>query len=153
MTTAAPSATAAVAPNKVGSGIELKNPAVQPASRFPSQFDKKNTPIMRLTILVGASLVTALKPTGLRQSSPISSIVYAATGHSGLTLTPAPLCAKSPAGTSRRNASPAQSKPIPNFVGLDGSRGPRRTHSQAITGASAITIIGCTDWSQEDGIT
>src|SRR2546422_1240413 len=61
MTTAAPSDTAAVTPNSCASGIELKNPAVQPASRFPSQFDKKNTPIMRLTILVGASLVTALK--------------------------------------------------------------------------------------------
>src|SRR3989441_12170462 len=94
MTTAAPSDTAAVTPTSCASGIELKNPAVQPASRFPSQFDKKNTPIMRLTILVGASLVTALKPTGLRQSSPISSIVYVATSHSGLTLTPAPLCAK-----------------------------------------------------------
>src|SRR2546422_3517709 len=73
MTTAAPSDTAAVTPNSCASGIELKNPAVQPASRFPSQFDKKNTPIMRLTILVGASLVTALKPTGLRRSEEHTS--------------------------------------------------------------------------------
>src|SRR5216110_1064750 len=92
MTTAAPSDTAAVTPNSCASGIEPKKPAVQPASRFPSQFDRKKTPIMRLTMRVGASFVTALKPTGLRHSSPISSIVYAATSHSGLTLIPAQPC-------------------------------------------------------------
>src|SRR5437763_16814658 len=69
MTTAAPSDTAAVTPNSCASGIEPKKPAVQPASRFPSQFDRKKTPIMRLTMRVGASFVTALKPTGLRHSS------------------------------------------------------------------------------------
>src|SRR5256886_13997382 len=52
MTTAAPSDTAAVTPTSCASGIELKNPAVQPASRFPSQFDKKNTPITRIGSLM-----------------------------------------------------------------------------------------------------
>ena len=47
---------------------------------------------------------------------------------------------------------PAQSRPTANFAGLDGSRGPSRTQSQASTGASAITMIGCTDWSQDEGI-
>src|SRR5437867_485189 len=40
MTAAAPSVTAAVTPNKVGSGVVLMNPADQPASLFP---DRKST--------------------------------------------------------------------------------------------------------------
>ncbi|PYP44817.1 MAG: hypothetical protein DMD42_07095 [Gemmatimonadetes bacterium] len=40
MTTAAPSVTAAVTPNRVGSGVVLMNPADQPASLLPSAFER-----------------------------------------------------------------------------------------------------------------
>ena len=44
-----------------------------------------------------------------------------------------------------------KSRPIANFAGLDGSRGPSRIQSQAKTGASRITKIGCTDWNHDEG--
>src|SRR5205823_5578032 len=49
MTAAAPSVTAAVTPNSVGSGVVLMNPADQPASLLPSALERKNTPIMSPT--------------------------------------------------------------------------------------------------------
>src|SRR5205807_7654529 len=108
MTAAALSVTAAVAPNKVGSGVVLMNPADQPASLFPSALERKNTPIMSpttclgasllttdrqvvglmmgVTTCLGASLLTTDRPTELRHSSPSSSMKYTATSHSGLIL-------------------------------------------------------------------
>src|SRR5205823_3894021 len=73
-TTAAPSVTAAVTPNRVGSGVVLINPADQPASLLPRAFERKNTPIISPTTCFGASLVTTDSPTGLRHSSPSSSM-------------------------------------------------------------------------------
>src|SRR5947208_15578391 len=96
MTAAAPSVTAAVTPNKIGSGVVLMNPADHPASLLPRAFDRKNTPIIKPTILVGASFVTTDSPTGYRQTSPSSSMKYAPTSHKGLTLRPP--CARPPAG-------------------------------------------------------
>src|SRR5215471_5998970 len=151
MITAATKHTTATAPNSRDSGIELKNPAVHPASLLPSELDKKNTPIMRLTMRFGASLVTADRPTGLRHSSPHSSMKYAATSHSGLTLIPAALCAMAPAGTSSRNAIPANSSASTNFDGTDGWRGPSFTQIHANTGDNRITNSACTDTYHEDG--
>src|SRR5260370_2857198 len=65
------SVTAATSPNSVGRGSVLKNPAAQPASLFPTAFDKNHSPIVRPTIRAGASFVTTLSPTGLSASSPI----------------------------------------------------------------------------------
>src|SRR5207244_9591093 len=45
MTAAAPSVTAAVTPNSVGSGVVLMNPADQPASLLPRALERKNTPM------------------------------------------------------------------------------------------------------------
>ena len=42
-------------------------------------------------------------------------------------------------------------RPNANLAGTDGSRGPSRIQSQAKTGASRITKIGCTDWNHDDG--
>src|SRR5438094_10008993 len=88
MTAAAPSVTAAVTPNKVGSGVVLMNPADQPASLFPSALERKNTPIMSPTTCLGASLVTTDRPTELRHSSNNYELKITATSHRGLILTP-----------------------------------------------------------------
>ena len=61
-------------PNSVFSGIELKNPAAQPASLLPKAFERNHTPIISPTMRSGASLVTALRPTGLMHSSPSSEM-------------------------------------------------------------------------------
>src|SRR5690242_6828823 len=132
------SITAATDPKSIGNGIVLKNPAVQPASLFPTAPERNHTPIINPRIRAGASLVTTLSPTGLRLNSPTSSIKYAHTSHHGLTRIPGPACALAPAGTRSRNAKPANRRPIANLVGLDGSLLPSRIQSQAITGASRM---------------
>src|SRR5204862_8300540 len=47
----------------------LNSPAIRPATKFPSDNDRNQMPIICPTSRRGASLVTELKPTGLRQSS------------------------------------------------------------------------------------
>src|SRR5678816_552312 len=116
------SMTAATYPKSVANGIVLKNPAVQPASLFPTAVDRNHTPIINPRIRAGASLVTTLNPTGLRLSSPSSSMKYATTSHHGLTRMPEPRWADAPAGTRSKNAKPAKRRPIANFAGLEGSR-------------------------------
>ena len=64
------SATTVTMAKSVLSGIVLKKPAAQPASLLPTEFERNQTPIIRPTMRTGASLVTALRPTGLRHSSP-----------------------------------------------------------------------------------
>src|SRR5207249_12305733 len=147
MTTAAPSVTAAVTPNRVGSGVVLMNPADQPASLLPSAFERKNTPIMRPTTCFGASLVTTDSPTGLRHSSPSSSMKYTATSHRGLILTPP--WAIAPAGMSSTKASPTNSSARANFAGEDGCRGPSFTHNHAKMGDKRITNAAWTDTNQD----
>ena len=56
------------------SGIVLMKPAAQPASLLPNAFDRNQTPIISPRMRTGASLVTALRPTGLRHSSPSSEM-------------------------------------------------------------------------------
>src|SRR5262249_50646260 len=124
---------------------------VQPAILFPTAADRNHTPIIKPRIRAGASLVTTLRPTGLRLSSPSSSMKYAKTSHHGLTRMPVHRCAAAPAGTRRRTAMPAKSSPIATVAGLEGSRLPNRTHSQARIGARRITNNAGTDWNHEDG--
>src|SRR5262245_12946368 len=97
MTAVATSRTIVTYPNRVLSGIELKNPAVHPASLLPSALDRNQTPIISPTMRTGASLVTALRPIGLMHSSPSSETKYDATSHQGLTRMPW-LLAIAPAG-------------------------------------------------------
>src|SRR5438132_14188678 len=55
------------------------------------------------------------------------------------------------AGTMSRNDRLRRTRPIVNLTGLDGSRGPSRTHIHAKTGAKRSTNSGSTDWNQLDG--
>src|SRR5438105_1159833 len=142
ITTAAPSVTAAVTPNSVGSGVVLMNPADQPASLLPRAFERKNTPIMSPTIRAGASLVTTDSPTGQRHTSPSSSMKYAPTSHSGLTFNPA--CAAAPAGISSTKARPTNISASANFAGDNACLGPSLTHTHANSGDKMITNA---DWT------
>src|SRR5438094_8347110 len=145
------SSTIATSANSVRSGTVLKNPAAHPESLFPNAFDRIQTPIITPTMRGGDSLVTALRPTGYRHSSPSSEMPYATTSHHGLTRTPGARCAMAPAGTSTRNDMPMNTTPSAIFAGTDGSCLPRGTHIHANTGASIITKIGWTDWNHEEG--
>src|SRR5215471_1425027 len=151
MTAAATKSAIATFPNSRLSGIELMNPAVVPAILLPSAFDRNQTPIIRPTIRAGASLVTALRPTGLRHSSPSTEMKYAVNSHNGLTRTPAALCAADPAGTRTRKATPTKSRLKANFAGTDGSRFPSAIHSQPKTGASTHTKIACAETNHDEG--
>src|SRR3954462_13811510 len=144
ITAAAVTNTSVTYPNSVFNGIALKKPAAQPASLLPNAFERNHTPIISPTIRSGASLVTALRPTGLTHSSPSSEMKYDTISHHGLTLMPA-LLAIAPAGMSTANDSPIIRRPHANFAGTDGSCRPSRSHIQPKTGARRMTKIGCTD--------
>src|SRR4029077_19244185 len=106
-------------------------------------------PIMSPATRAGASLVMALRPTGLKQSSPMVWSRYVTTSQSGLTLTPV---AASCAATIRiANPAATNTSPITNFRGLDGSRLPSDTQSQANNGDSSTMQIGLADWNQLAG--
>src|SRR6476661_8894886 len=66
----------------------------------------------------------------------------------GLTL---PCLANCEARAISANAKPANNRPAENFAGLEGSRLPSDTHNIANSGASTITIAGCTDWYHAEG--
>src|SRR6266545_2641187 len=119
--------------------------------RSPAEMESNQTPIKNPTMRAGASFVVRLSPTGYRLTSPSSWRKYTPTSHSGLTRPPPPLWAMVAAGTRSRNDSPTNSSPSVNFAGLEGSRGPRRTHSHANVGASMMTNVGGTDWNQLAG--
>src|SRR5262245_23098294 len=101
------------------------------------------TPIIRLTIRVGASLVMELRPTGLRQSSPHVCSKYVVMSHIGLTR--APDAADCAAGTSTRNPRPANINPSENLAGLDGCCDPSFIQSQAKAGAKTMRKKALTD--------
>src|SRR2546423_11202657 len=117
---------------------------MRPPVKLPIAIDKYHTPMIKPPIRTGDSFVIALMPTGLNESSPKVWSRYVATSHHGLTFTPA--AATIAAGTSSANPPPAHRRPTANFVGLDGSRDPRRIHSQANTGANVMMKSGCSDW-------
>src|SRR5262245_17049110 len=150
MTTAAANAIPATQPNSVGSGIELKKPAANPASLFPTALARNHTPIIKPTIRIGASLVTTLRPTGLKHISPTTCKKYDVASHNAPTRIPW-ACAIIPAGTITINARPTKKSPNANFAGLEGLRGPRLNQSQAKTGARIKTRIAGTDWNHDAG--
>ena len=55
-------------PKSSESGIDVKNPAVHPASLLPSAPAKNHTPIIIPTIFTGASFVNTDRPTGETES-------------------------------------------------------------------------------------
>src|SRR5215467_6587397 len=105
--------------------------------------ETNQTPIMRPATRVGASLVIALKPTGLKHNSPSVCKKYVMVSHQGETSAPAAFALAG--GTRMAKDSPANRRPRENFAGLEGSRCRRAIHSQAKTGAWRITNIGCTN--------
>src|SRR4029077_6176905 len=96
----------------------------------------------------GASLVTALIPTGLRLSSPRVWKKQTPMSHQRLTGWHPPSQA---AIATTRKPRPTQTSAITNFVGLDGSRLPRRIQTQANTGARATRKAEFMDWNQPAG--
>src|SRR5262249_54075524 len=58
-------------PKSLSSGIARKKDASRPPRKFPTEMERKNTPIVIPAIRLGASLVMALNPTGLKHSSPM----------------------------------------------------------------------------------
>ena len=114
----------------------------------PCGGEKPKPPSTSPTRLGGASLVMVLKPTGLRNSSPIVCTKKSATSHSGLIC---PCAVSSAAGTISRNDSPRNVRPSTNFTGLDGWRGPSRSHAQAKIGASITTKSALSAWYHAEG--
>src|SRR6188472_1495979 len=96
---------------------------------------RNQTPIISPTIRGGASLVTALMPTGYRQISPNSEIAYEITIHQGLTRTPSAVaCAIAPAGTSTRYDIPMKNSPSANLPLIDGCFAPSAVQVHAKSG-------------------
>src|ERR1039458_939189 len=62
-----------LAPNRVGSGIELYIEAALPASQLPMLLVRNQMPMMNPAARAGASFVMALSPTGLRRSEEHTS--------------------------------------------------------------------------------
>src|SRR5919198_2616530 len=117
---------------------------MRPPVKLPTEIDRYQTPMIRPAMRAGASLVIALIPTGLSDSSPKVWSRYVSTSHIGLTF--APLAAKVAATATTAKAAPANMSPYENFVGLDGSRDPRFNQSHAKTGAKVMMNNGCSDW-------
>ena len=66
------------------------------------------------------------------------------TSHIGLTSAPAALNVAAIISTPK--PPPAPSRPMPNFVGLLGSREPSAIQIHAKTGANTMMNSGCSDW-------
>src|SRR5690349_12087884 len=113
------------------------------------EVERNHTPIMRPATRAGASLVKALRPTGLRHSSPMVWSRYTSHSHSELTCTPP--AARRAAITMTTNPSPTKINPQENFAGLDGSFDPSHTQNQANTGASAMMKSELMAWNQLAG--
>src|SRR5580693_2720637 len=94
----------------------------------------------------GASLVMALKPTGLRHNSPMVCRKYVSVSHNGLTRPD-----DAAAGTKTIKPRPTKINPSVNLVGLEGSRRPNQIHNHANTGANAMMNTEFTDWKNAAG--
>src|SRR4030095_9147264 len=70
MTTPPAMPTAATAPKSSGSGIEPYSADRRPPMKLPTEIPRYHRPIISPVTRAGASLVTALMPTGLSDSSP-----------------------------------------------------------------------------------
>src|SRR3954470_4225762 len=108
--------------------------------KLPTESARNQTPIIIPTTLAGASLVMALRPTGLRQSSPIVWSRYVSVSHQGLT------SVERDTGIRTTNPSAQNSRPHENFAVLDGARLPSLIQIHAKTGARAMMNIEFMDW-------
>ena len=113
--------------------------------------ERNQMPITKPAARSGASLVMALRPTGLRESSPKVCRKYVPISHHIATCAP-------PDDHVRRRHQNRERQAGPNKAEreLGRARWLRRrrfsaSHSQAKTGASATTKIGCTNWNQPAG--
>ena len=106
------------------------------------EIERNQTPSISPTILAGDNLVTVLRPTGLKQSSPIVCRKYTTTSHIGLTR---PFAANVDAKAITTNAMPAKNNPIVNLPGLEGWRSDSFCQTAPIIGAKMITKIAGTD--------
>src|SRR4051812_32685537 len=116
--------------------------------KLPTEVARNQTPIIRPPMRSGASFVIALRPTGLRQSSPNVCSRYTTVSQSGLTCTPP---AERRAATIRTaNPAPTRRRPSENLTGVEGSwpRRPSDSHSHANIGANAQTKSEFIDWNQ-----
>src|SRR6185436_6195716 len=100
---------------------------------------RNQTPIIKPAMRAGASLVIALRPTGLRHNSPNVCSRYVTVSHIGLTCTP--FSARRAATTRIAKPAPTRINPSENLIGVDGSFDPSRIHSHANTGANPQTNI------------
>src|SRR5258707_5024801 len=107
------------------------------------------TPIIRPTTRAGASLVMALKPTGLRHSSQTVWSKYVAHSHRALTWMP--VAARIAPTISTTYPRPTNINPRENFAGVDGFFGPKRSQTQPSTGASVMMNSEFTAWNQLAG--
>src|SRR5688572_1999309 len=114
--------------------------------KLPTDVARNQTPIMRPAMRAGASFVIALKPTGLRHSSPNVCSRYTTTSHMGLTWTPD--AARRAPTTSTAKPLPTSSRPRANLTGVDGSWRPSLIQSHANTGAKDHTNSEFIDWNQ-----
>src|SRR4030095_11069625 len=112
------------------------------------EIERNQTPSISPTILPGDNFVTVLRPTGLKQSSPIVCRKYTKTNHIGLTR---PEAARVAANAITTKAIPAKNSPIVNFPGLEGWRSPSFCQTAPMIGAKMITKIAGTDWNQLEG--
>src|ERR1043166_1773052 len=128
------------------------SPAIKPAIKLPSDAARNHVPINCPTNRRGASLVTELKPTGLKQSSPSVWMKYVATSQLGPALCPVATSFAAPAMTTNPTAS--KSNPTPNFTGSDGFKGrrPRKSHIAATSGARLMMNTAPSDRNQLAGI-
>src|ERR1041385_5762600 len=110
--------------------------------------ERNHTPSISPTILPGDNLVTVLRPTGLKQSSPIVWRKYTSTSHIGLTR---PLAARVAANAITTNARPAKNSPIVNLPGLEGCLSPSFSQTAPMIDAKMITKSAGTAWNQLDG--
>ncbi len=51
--------------------LPANSPVANPAIKLPMEMERNHTPSISPTILCGDSLVVVLRPTGLKQSSPM----------------------------------------------------------------------------------
>src|SRR5580692_6445715 len=99
--------------------------------------DTNHSPIIIPARRAGASLVIALRPTGLRHISATVCTKYVPVNHPGEPCPPR--MATLAGGIKIANAIPLNTIDQANFVGLDGSRLPKAIQSHANTGARIIT--------------
>src|SRR5688572_33425167 len=85
--------------------------------KLPTEVARNQIPIISPPMRAGARTVIALRPTGLRNSSPMVWRKYVAVSHIGLASWPL-ACA---GGIRITKPRPTNTRPQANFIGADGS--------------------------------